>query len=102
MVFEGFFHEFQENEYKTTVGKDNGKLRWNCYSSEVGEFICVSGKEQLERSLNFPKAIAEDVIIATSEKLKNICSSSTIRTEDDNLSAEHFISQFNNVIGKNW
>lgn len=96
-----FFPRISRNKYKTTVGKNNGKVRWNCYSSEVEEFICVSGKEQLERILNFPKAIAEDVIVATSEKLKNICSNSKTRTEDDNLSAKHFISQFNNVIGKN-
>ena len=75
--------------------------RWNCCSSEVEEFIRVSEEEQFEQILNFPEATAEDAIVATSEKLKNICSNSTTRTDDDNLSAEHFISQFNNVFGKN-
>ena len=87
------------NELKTTVGKDNGKVRWNCYSSEVEEFIRVSGKEQVERMLNSPDSIAEEVIVSTSEKVKNICSTSATG-DDDNLSTEHFMFQFNNTIKK--
>ena len=95
-----FFPRISRNELKTTIGKDNGKVRWNCYSLEVEEFVRVSGKEQLERMLNSPVSIAVEVIVSTSEKLKNICSTSAT-VDDDNLLTEHFMFQFNNTQSRN-
>ena len=72
-----FFPRISKNELRATVGKDNGKVRWNCYRSKVEEFIRISGTEQLERILKFPGAITEEVIVAISANLKDICSNST-------------------------
>ena len=73
-------------------------MRWSYFSLNVDEFIRVSGKN-LETFLNSSKVLSEDVVVATSEQLKNICSNSANR-DYDQLSAHHFVSQFNNDIRK--
>ncbi len=64
------------------------------------EFIHASGKG-LETILDNSSdtRLSEDMIVATSQRLNNVCSN----TDSENLSVEHFVEQFNNVVGNsNW
>ncbi|CAB3987148.1 Hypothetical predicted protein, partial [Paramuricea clavata] len=56
-----FFPRIANNELKSNVGKENGKVRWSYFGKQIDELICVSGKD-LEQMLNSSKTTPEDVI----------------------------------------
>jgi hypothetical protein len=87
------------NVMKSTVGKENGKVRWSYFSLNVDKFIRVSGKDLETFLINSSHVLSEDVIVTTSEQLKSICSKSANR-DYNQLSAHHFVSEFNNNIRK--
>jgi hypothetical protein len=100
MSIRKFFPRISNNRSKPTVGKENGRVRWNVFHSNVEEFIHASGKD-LETILDNSSDtwLSEDMIVATSQRLNNVCSN----TDSENLSVEHFVEQFNNVVGNsNW
>ena len=74
-------------------------MRWSYFSLNVDKFIRVSGKDLETFLINSSQVLSEDVIVATSEQLKNICSNSANR-DYNQLSAHHFVSEFNNNIRK--
>lgn len=92
-----FFPRIANNELKSTIGKQYGKVRWRYFKPHVEEFIRVSGK-YLECLLKSPDTMHENVVVATSEQLKRVCCIDTI--ESERLSLENFVNQFNNVIRK--
>ena len=48
-------------------------MRWRYFGRQVGEFICVSGKD-LKEMLDSSKTAIEDIIVRTSDQLRRICS----------------------------
>ena len=90
-----FFPKISRNEFKTTIGKENGKVRWNYFIKQVDELIRVSGVE-MERMIRTVEAIEENVIVQISGQLKRICAMAKEKSEQ--LSTENFFDQFNNLV----
>ena len=68
-----FFPRISNNKLNSSVGKENGRVRWRYFGRQVEEFICVSGKD-LKEMLDSSKTAKEDIIVRTSDQLRRICS----------------------------
>ncbi|CAB4009887.1 Hypothetical predicted protein [Paramuricea clavata] len=89
------FPRISHNQLKSTVGKENGKVRWSYFSKQVDELIRISG-EEIERIIHTDGALQEDQIVQINDQLKRICCTS--KESSEKLTPENFFYQFNNNI----
>lgn len=93
-----FFPRIANNELKSNIGKENGKVRWSYFGKQIDELICVSRKD-LEQMLNSSKTTPEDVIVRTSDQLRRICSTVVINHELQPIAhTPNFSNQFFNLV----
>ncbi|CAB4040698.1 Hypothetical predicted protein [Paramuricea clavata] len=83
------------NKLKSYVGKENGVVRWKYFGCEIEKFIQIS-EGNLEKLLNDPECVHENVVYFICECLKNTCAQAQARNLDTTLIHDSsFIDQFN-------
>ena len=90
-----FFPKISNNSFKSSVGKQNGKVKWSYFSEQVDQLIRVSGTE-MERMIHSAEAIPEDVIIQICDQMTRLCCRD--KENSEKLSTETFANQFNKII----
>ena len=95
MAIRRFFPKVSNNSFKSSVGKQNGKVRWSYFSEQVDQLIRVSGTE-MERMIHSAEAIPEDVIIQICDQMTRLCCRN--KESSEKLSTETFANQFNKII----
>ena len=93
-----FFPRVSNNEFRSDVGKYNGKVRWVHFGANIEAFISVCGSD-LEKFLSNPSALTENDIFQINEKLKEVCSFAIANIGDTPIEKGcKFTTQFNTTI----
>ena len=90
-----YFPMISGNKLKSYVGKENGVVRWKYFGCEIEKFIQTL-EGNLEKLLNDPECVHENVVYFICECLKNTCAQAQARNLDTTLNHDSsFIDQFN-------
>ena len=90
-----YFPMISGNKLKSYVGKENGVVRWKYFGCEI-ENVIQTLEGNLEKLLNDPECVHENLVYFICECLKNTCAQAQVRNLDTTLNHDSsFIDQFN-------